>query len=65
MGIDAKIIVKNEGMNPEYSGDPSKLFNEIGEFKFTSFDESITNLIHFYEKSLSKDDINNFRKQDS
>jgi len=64
-GVNDEIIIKNEGMNPEYSGDPSKLFKEIGEFKFTPFNESIKNLIQFYKENLTAKDIEAFRKKAS
>ena len=53
MSNSTDIIVKNPGMNPEYSGDPSMIFDEIGEFDFTSFESSISRLIEFYKKTLT------------
>ena len=35
-------IVKNEGMNKEYTGDNSKLLKEIPNFKFKSYEDGIT-----------------------
>ena len=42
-----KAIVKNEGMNKEYTADNSKLLNELGDFKFTSYNEGMQ---IFYEQ---------------
>jgi dTDP-D-glucose 4,6-dehydratase len=58
----SEILVRNPGMNKEYSGDPSKLFNEVGGFKFTSFEDSIESLIEFYKKSLTTEDIESFKQ---
>jgi|TARA_B110000037_G_scaffold159063_1_gene179460 GDP-L-fucose synthase len=62
MSNSTDIIVKNPGMNPEYSGDPSMIFDEIGEFDFTSFESSISRLIEFYKKTLTDEDIEIFRR---
>ncbi len=63
MSNSTDIIVKNPGMNPEYSGDPSIIFNEIGDFDFTSFESSISKLIKFYKEILTDEDIEIFRGQ--
>ena len=62
MDNSSEILVRNPGMNKEYSGDPSKLFNEVGGFKFTSFEDSIESLIEFYKKSLTSEDIESFKQ---
>ncbi len=49
------IIVKNSGMNTEYSGDNSRLVNEIGNI-FTSYDNSIKELYAWYKFNLDKID---------
>ena len=61
MSNSTDVIVKNPGMNPEYSGDPSIIFNEIGEFDFTPFESSIGKLIKFYKETLTAEDIKIFR----
>jgi len=63
MSNNTDVIVKNPGMNPEYSGDPSIIFNEIGDFDFTSFESSISKLIKFYKETLTNEDIEIFRGQ--
>ncbi|MCX7648674.1 MAG: NAD(P)-dependent oxidoreductase [Elusimicrobiales bacterium] len=50
------IIVKNEEMGLEYSGDNSRLKKEIGEFSFTKFEDSIEKLYNWYLRL--KNDIN-------
>lgn len=50
------IIVKNNEIGLEYSGDNTRLKKEIGKFQFTKFDDSIEKLYNWY---LSiKNDIN-------
>ena len=56
-----EIVIKNPGMNPEYSGDPSMLFNEIGKFSFTPFESSISKLIEFYKETMTPGDLEIFR----
>jgi GDP-L-fucose synthase len=47
-GKSSKIIVKEEGMGMEYSGDNSRLKNEISDFKFTPIDSAIKKLYEWY-----------------
>ena len=61
MNTEIKIQVKNSGMNKEYSGDPSKLFNEVGNFEFTAFEDSIKSLIEFYQNNFTTEDIKKFK----
>ena len=61
MSVKTDIVIKNEGMNPEYSGDPSKLLSQFPEYSFTSYEENITKLVDFYKKTLTKDDIDIFK----
>ncbi len=42
----SEIIVKNPGMNKEYTGDNTKLLNLVNDFKFTSYKDG---MFHFYE----------------
>lgn len=47
----SEIIVKNDGLNNEYSCNNNKLMSELGNsFKFTKINESIKNLFNWYEK---------------
>jgi nucleoside-diphosphate-sugar epimerase len=47
------IIVENEGLNREYSGDNSRLINEIGAFEFTSTEQAIRDLFTYYRGILA------------
>ena len=62
MDSDLEILVRSPGLNKEYSGDPSKLFEEVGNFEFTSFEISIENLIKFYKNTFTVEDIENFKE---
>ncbi len=50
-GKNVDIIVKNEGINPEYSGDNGRLKEEIKNFKFTDVDDGIKELYDWYAKN--------------
>ncbi len=39
----SEIIIKNKGLNKEYTGDNNKLIKEIKDIKFTSYKESMKN----------------------
>lgn len=53
LNINRNIVVKSEGFKPEYSGDNSRLMQEIGEFSFTSLEEGIRALGDFYSYNLT------------
>lgn len=48
-GKDLPIVVKNEGMGSEYSGDPARMLEEIPDFHFRGIDDSIARLYRWYE----------------
>jgi len=52
-GKNLPVVVKNPGMGNEYSGDNSRLKEEMPEFRFTSLDEGIKNLYEWYEENRS------------
>jgi nucleoside-diphosphate-sugar epimerase len=56
-GFKSDIIVLNEGMNREYSGDNSKLLGEIGYFAFTEYEEGVKQLYNYYASILSQLDV--------
>ena len=63
MNVKKEVIIKNEGLNPEYSGDPGRLLKEIGHYKFIKHSDSIKAMVNFFYKKFS---INNdyFIKED-
>ena len=61
MGQECQIIIKQDGFNPEYSGDPSKLFSEVGVFKFAPIRDKIHQLANYYRKNFTKSKIKDFK----
>ena len=54
----SEIIIKNEGMNYEYTGDNACLLEEIGyDFKFTPYIEAIASMYEYYAEHLDAIDI--------
>lgn len=52
LDIDCNIIVGETGWKTEYTGNNERLLSEIGEFKFTGFEESIRKLCEFYKENI-------------
>jgi GDP-L-fucose synthase len=48
-GKPLEILVKNEGLGDEYSGDNARLLEEIPGFRFREMDDSIARLYQWYE----------------
>jgi UDP-glucose 4-epimerase len=51
---DFNIIIKNSGMNKEYSGNNSRLLNELKGFKFIDMEGSISELYQWYVNNKDK-----------
>jgi UDP-glucose 4-epimerase len=49
-GKDLPVIVKNEGMGNEYSGNASRMLAEIPDFHFRDIDDSVIRLYRWYEE---------------
>lgn len=47
--IDCSIDIAEEGWKPEYTGDNSRLMRELGEYEFSSFEQSIEELCNWYK----------------
>jgi len=56
------ICVENDGLNLEYSGDNTRLINEIGDYPFTPMAISIQHLIEYYSSILPDIDPESIRK---
>ncbi|MDO8554721.1 MAG: NAD(P)-dependent oxidoreductase [Candidatus Micrarchaeota archaeon] len=56
-GKDLDIIVKNEGVNPEYSGDNARLKDEIKGLKFTDINTGIRELYAWYLSNKTMVDL--------
>lgn len=61
MGQEKPITIKQDGFNPEYSGNPGKLFSEIGNFEFSPIKDKIIELADFYNKNMTPLDIKRFK----
>lgn len=60
--FESEIIVENEGLNLEYSGDNRRLLNEIGDFHFKSMEESIKDLRDYYQNLLPEINADSVRE---
>lgn len=52
----SEVIVKNPGLNFEYSGDNSRLLQELGGYDFTPLDKSLRELYLWHKDNLDKID---------
>lgn len=50
----SKIIFKKNGLNNEYSCNNKRLVNELGDFKFTSIDNSLQEMYKWYKENKNK-----------
>lgn len=50
----SEIIVKNDGLNKEYSCNNQRLMDELGDFEFSNIKDSIKNLYYWYQKCQEK-----------
>ena len=50
-GRNLPIDIKEDGLNPEYSGDNTLFLQEYGKFNFTQHDKAISELYHWYKES--------------
>lgn len=57
-----KIIVENPGLNREYTGDNSRLIDEIGFYRFKSIDQSIKDLYKYYSSINQRIDYKKLAK---
>lgn len=56
LGIDCDITVSEPGWKPEYTGDNTRLLEELGNYRFTGFEESISKLCEFYKEHIDEID---------
>lgn len=52
----SEIIVLNKGLNKEYSGDNTRLLDELGGFEFINHKDAVKYLYNFYKSILNKID---------
>ena len=48
-GKNSDIVIKNEGLGPEYSGDNSRLKEELKTARFTSIDDGLRDIYKWYQ----------------
>ncbi len=56
LNIDCDIVVEEPGWKLEYTGNNERLLNEIGDYQFSEFEESIQSLCEFYKLNIDKID---------
>ena len=56
LNVNCNIVVKEPGWKPEYTGDNSRLLEEIGDFQFASFEDSIKQLCEYYKENINQID---------
>ena len=56
-GIEREILIKEEGMKLEYSGDNSRLLSEMGDFQFADKKATIKVLWEYYKEHIDEIDI--------
>ena len=52
LNIDCNIVISEEGWKPEYSGNNTRLLEEIGEYPFIGYRESIQELCDYYKEHI-------------
>lgn len=60
--FQSKIIIRNKGLNWQYTADNSRLKEEIPGFAFTTIEEGIKKLFFWYKKHLGELDIITIKK---
>ena len=58
LDIDCNIVVGESGWKPEYTGNNARLLQEMGEYQFTEYQESIKKLCEFYKSNIDMIDKN-------
>lgn len=56
LNIDCDIAIDESGWKPEYTGNNGRLLEEIGNYEFTSFKESIAKLCEYYKTHIDEID---------
>jgi GDP-L-fucose synthase len=56
LGKEVPILLAQDCLKPEYSGDNARLLAELPDFQFTGMDEAIRRLAQYYSNNLDKID---------
>lgn len=54
----SEVVTMNEGKNYQYTGSNNRLIEFVGNFTFTPYKESISQLINYYDQDIEKLDKN-------
>ena len=60
-GRDPEITVRNQGMGAEYSGDNTRMLDEMGGYKFREIQECVRELYEWYEAYAGQIDAERLR----
>ncbi len=58
----SKIIVKNDGLNNEYTGNNSRFLSKCGDFEFTPIETAISELMDYYKMILPSIDKKSIKR---
>jgi len=58
----SEILVLNDGMNTEYSGDNSRVLTELGDFVFTPYEQAISQLYGYYQSVIHDLDLDTVKQ---
>lgn len=56
LGVKNEILIKEEGWQPEYSGNNERLISEMGSFEFASKEQTIKELWNYYAEHIDEID---------
>jgi GDP-L-fucose synthase len=54
----SEIVILNDGLNNEYTSDNRRILKELGNFKFTEYNNAIEKMIRYYESIINRVDKN-------
>lgn len=61
----SEIIVKNPGLNYEYTGNNARLLENFPDFEFTSYEKGIRKLYDYYKEHLAELDVEAIRQDEA
>ena len=64
-GCTPRIVVRNPQLAPEYSGDNSRMLDELGPYQFREMKDSIRELYHWYQANAAHIDARQLQFDDS
>lgn len=60
----SEIIVKNKGLNFQYTASNKRMLSDIGDFSFSKYEDSISKTFNYYKENLNKIDVECIRKDE-